>query len=162
MPTPETLSLLQKLSIELKIRGFSKKTVETYLYHNKKALEALKKAPEAVTEEDIKSHLAFLLTDQKISPATIALKKAALKFFYAEILKKNIVTLKTPKIPKHVPVVLTKEEVKRLIEAAVGSKSRLILQLLYSSGLRLSELLNLKVNDLELKEKILSAFLCHR
>ncbi len=144
---------LNKLITELKLRGFSDKTIEAYTLHNKKFLEYIKKNPEEVNEDDIKDHISYLISN-KNSPRSLALKKAALKFFYDEILKKNIVNLKTPKIPKSIPAVLTKEETKRLIDNARNYKTKLIIQLLYSSGLRLSELRNLKINDLELEEKI--------
>lgn len=70
------------------------------------------------------------------------------------MLKKKIVTMKTPKIPKHIPVVLTKDEIRKLIDSAGSYKSKVIIQFFYSSGLRLSELIKLKITDLELKEKI--------
>ena len=59
-----------------------------------------------------------------------------------------------PKIPKKLPTVLSKEEVKKLIEVTTHEKSRLIIKLLYATGLRLSECLNLKIEDLELNEKM--------
>jgi len=80
--------------------------------------------------------------------------KAALKFYYDEVLKKGIVNVKTPKAEKHLPTVLTRDEVKKLIDGAKTAKSKFIIMLLYSSGLRLSESLNLHIKDLELEEKI--------
>ena len=148
------LDILEKLETELKLRGFSQHTLRAYITANKLFLEWIKKQPEQVTEQDIKSYLAHLISDKNILASSIALKKAALKFLFDEILKKNIVNLKTPKIPKHVPVVLTKDEVRQLIDSAGSHKSKVMIQFLYSSGLRLSELINLKVNDLEIKEKI--------
>ena len=94
------------------------------------------------------------MSNKKYSAASVGLVKAALKFFYDEVLKKGIVTLKTPKIDKKLPVVLNKEEVSRLIESASNEKSKLIIKMLYSSGLRLSECINMKVDDLEFNDKI--------
>jgi len=74
-------------------------------------------------------------------------------FYHNEVLGKNI-KIKAPKIPKTLPVVLTKEEVKRMILSATDPKHKLMIKLLYSSGLRLSELQKLKVNDLELSQNI--------
>ena len=68
-----------------------------------------------------------------------------------EMMKKNIVNIKTPKTSKQIPEVLSREEIKKLIDAAPTSKTRLIIKLLYSTGLRVSELVNLKVKDLELE-----------
>lgn len=89
-----------------------------------------------------------------VSAKSIVLIRAALKFFYDEVLGKGIVKLKTPKIAKKLPVVLTKEEISKLIDSIKNRKHKLMVMFMYSSGLRLSELLNLKVGDLELDEKI--------
>lgn len=148
------VEILKKLKTELELRGFSQNTVKTYVTSNASFLEWIKKQPEQATEQDVKDYLSHLLSEKKISLSSVALKKAALKFLFDEILKMGIVNLKTPKIPKRVPVVLTREEVKRLIESAGSHNSKVMIQFLYSSGLRLSELINLKVNDLEIKEKI--------
>ena len=78
------------------------------------------------------------------------LAAAALKFFYVQIMKKPFAEVKMPKKDSRLPTVLTKEEVKTLIDSADTEKSRLIMSLLYSSGLRVSELVNLKVDDVTL------------
>jgi integrase/recombinase XerD len=144
---------LEKLETELKLRAFSPRTIKSYLFYNKKFLEFIKKEPEQVVEDDIKKYIVNLM-GRNISPKSIIMIKAALKFFYDEVLEKNIVNIKSPKVSKSLPVVLTKEEVKTLINSVENEKHRLIIALLYSSGVRLSELLNLKVGDIELNEKI--------
>ena len=146
--------ILEQLQAELKLRGFSERTVKSYVFYNTKFIEYTKKQPEEVTEDDIKLYLAYLIGDQKRNPATVALVRAALKFHYDDLLKRGIVTLKTPKIQKKLPTVLTKDEVRKLIEAAPTQKSRMIMMLLYSSGLRVSECCNLKLSDLELGQKM--------
>jgi integrase/recombinase XerD len=143
---------LQKLDTELKLRGFSPRTVESYLYWNRKFLEFCKKSEADVAEDDIKNYISAKLA--QASPRTAVLIKAALKFYYDEVLKKNIVNLKTPKTARTLPTVLTREEVRKLLASVENGKHKLIISLLYSSGLRLSELINLKVSDLELEEKI--------
>lgn len=143
----------QKLETELKLRGFSPRTVQSYLFYNKKFLEFVKKEPQNVEEEDIKNYFANLM-EKNFSAKSIVLIRSALKFFYDEILGKNIVNIKTPRIAGKLPVVLTREEVKLLINSTKNTKHKLIISMLYSSGLRLSELINLKIEDLELDEKI--------
>ncbi len=147
------MEALQKLETELKLRAFSPQTITSYLYWNKQFLNFANKKPEEVIEDDVKNYIGGLLS-RNVSPKSVVLVRAALKFFYDEILGKNIVNLKTPKISKKLPVVLTKEEVKRMIDSIKNKKHRLMIMFLYSSGLRLSELLNLKVGDLEIGEKI--------
>jgi len=149
----EQSSQLQELVTELKLRGFSPQTVKTYLYQNQQFLNYTKKSPQYITEQDIKSYLGYLLSDKQVTNTSVALIKAALKFYYDEILNKNIVTLKTPKLARKLPEILTKEEVKTLINVTQNQKSKIIIKLLYSSGIRLSECLNLKIKDLDLKNK---------
>jgi integrase/recombinase XerD len=144
---------LQKLETELKLRGFSPQTTKSYLYWNNKFLEFVNKQPDQMTEDDIKNFIAQKLSNNT-SAKSIVLIRSALKFFYDETLKKNIVTLKTPKISRKLPIVLTREEVKQLIDSIKNKKHSLMVKVLYCSGLRLSELINLKVGDLELEEKI--------
>lgn len=145
---------MKQLETELKLRGFSPRTLKTYLYQNKKFLEHCQKQPKDVLEQDIKEYMAYLLSEKRMTNSSVALVKATLKFYYDEILKKNIVTIKTPKIARKLPEVLTKEEMKRLLNAATHSKSRILIKLLYSSGIRLSECLNLKMENLELGNRI--------
>ncbi|MCP3682314.1 MAG: tyrosine-type recombinase/integrase [bacterium] len=145
--------VLQKLETELKLRGFSPQTVRAYTFHNQKFLDFFNKSAEEATEDDIKAFIASLI-EKGSSSSTIMLVKASLKFYFHDVLGKNIVVLKTPKGSKKLPTVLSKDEIKRLIEAAGTEKTQLIIKMLYSSGLRLSECINLKVNDLEFDEKI--------
>lgn len=146
--------MLKLLHTELRLRGFSERTVQTYLYQNQKFLEFNKKNPAQIQEIDIKEYVGYLLSDRKEAPSSVALAKAALKFYYDEILKKNIVNLKTPKLQRKLPEILNKEEMKRLLGALTHTKSRVIVKLLYSSGIRLSECLHLKIEELELGNKI--------
>jgi len=145
---------LDKLEIELKLRGFSKRTLNTYFTNVRLFLNQLTKNPEETTEDDIKLYFANLIANNLLSPRSIAVKKASLKFFYEEVLGKKIINLKTPKIPKSIPVFLTKDEIKKLFIASSSKKSLLIMKLLYSTGLRVSECVNLKTSDLEIEEGV--------
>jgi integrase/recombinase XerD len=145
---------MKELITEIKIRGFSGQTLKTYLYQNKKFLKFTNKQAKNVEEADIKEYLAHLISDKKLQNTSVALAKAALKFYYDEVLDKNIVSFKTPKLQRKLPQILTKEEMKNLLRTLTHTKSRIIVKLLYSSGIRLSECLNLKVEDLELGNKI--------
>ncbi len=143
--------ILDRLKSELKIRGFSLLTVRNYSFFVEKFLQKTNKTAEELDTDDVKAYLSNMF-DSK-SKNTIMLAVASLKFFYKEILKKDFGDIKIPKKERKLPEVLTKEEVKKLIESADNIKSRLIISLLYSSGLRVSELVNLKVDDLNFDEK---------
>ncbi len=125
-------------------------TVRNYSFFVDKFLKRINKKDEELTEDDAKVYLSELF-DSK-SKNTIMLAAAALKFYYIEILGKEFSKVKMPKKDNRLPEVLSKEEVRSLIDATDNQKSRLIVSMLYSTGLRVSELVNLKTSDIDLKE----------
>jgi integrase/recombinase XerD len=140
---------MERLDTELHLRGYSEKTIEAYLSINRDFLEFSKKLPDEMTKDDLKRYLAFLVAKKKTAPRSVNQARSALLFFYNQVLGKGFMDIKTPKIQKSLPEVLSKDEVARLIEAARTEKSHFIVELLYSTGLRVSELVNLKRADLE-------------
>jgi integrase/recombinase XerD len=144
--------VLKKLETELKLRGFSKQTSKVYLFYNRKFLEFIKKNPEEITDDDIKEFLASKISDDLLSNSSVGLIKASLKFFYTDMLGKNMSLIKTPKASKKLPVVLTQKEIKDLIDNTENLKHRLLIELLYSTGLRLSECINLQFSDLDMND----------
>jgi len=150
MATNKKMETIDKLKTELKLRGFSPLTARNYSFFVQKMIQSSGKDADQLTEDDAKVYLAGLF-DTK-SKNTIMLAAAALKFYYSEILKKEMGSIKIPKKDKTLPEVLTKDEVKKLIDSTDNVKSRLIISLLYSSGLRVSELVNLKVSELNFDE----------
>jgi len=143
--------VLEKLKTELKVRGFSPLTVRNYSFFVNKFLESCGKNPDELNEDDVKSFLSKMF-DTK-SKNTIMLAAASLKFFFIEVLKKSFEGIPLPKKERKLPEVLNKEEVRNLINSTDTVKSRLIVALLYSTGLRVSEIVNLKVDDLSLSER---------
>ena len=143
---------LDGLRDELRLRGFSDQTVKAYLFFNEKFLNFIKKEPGEIVTKDIKSYLASLL--DKYENTSINLAYSSLKFFYSSMLKKDIGDIRIPRRERKMPSVLTKDEIKLLIDSARNKKSKLIIKFLYSTGLRVSELVNLKKESLEPKEKI--------
>ncbi len=144
---------LEDIKTELQLKGASELTIKNYLLHNQKFLDFIKKSEKEITEKDVKKYLAYLIAEKKHSPATVSLVRSALLFNYNKVLQKKFANISTPKIEKKLPIYLTKEEVKKLINTATNLKSKLIVEMLYSSGLRLAELLSLKINDLYFNEK---------
>ncbi len=123
-----------------------------YLFYNRKFLEFIKKYPDDIEVDDIREFLAYKISDHSLSNASIALIKASLKFLYTDMLGKNLSLVKTPKASKKLPVVLSRREIKQLLEKTDNTKHKLLIELLYSSGLRLSECINLKYSDLDMNE----------
>ena len=145
------MEALDKLKTELKLRGFSPLTVRNYCFFVEKFIKKTNKETEQIGQEDVRAFLSEMF-DSK-SKNTIMLAAASLKFFFSEVLKKDFGDIPLPKKDKKLPEVLTKDEVVQLIDAADTLKSRLIISFLYSTGLRVSEIVNLKIDDLNLADK---------
>ncbi|MFA5022295.1 MAG: site-specific tyrosine recombinase/integron integrase [Patescibacteria group bacterium] len=146
------------LEKELKIRNFSPKTVKCYLYYNQDLIKYCQKDPRFVKEADIRQYLEYLSKEREVSGATIRLALNALKFYYVNIQRRRFNYLmfgKLPKRPKRLPVVLSKNEISRLLNSVLNARHKLILALMYSAGLRVSEVVQLRVGDIDLDNKIL-------
>lgn len=146
--------MLERLEKELKLRGFSEETVKAYVFHNKRFLDFIKKEPSEISQDDVKAYLANLISDKKQKPSSVSLALSALKFAYKTLLKKDIIgDIRPPKQEKKIPTVLTKDEVKQVLDVVENKKHRLLIEFMYSSGLRVSECVSLKIDDLDLNDK---------
>lgn len=144
---------LQRLETEIKISKMSDYTLRNYLDFNKQLLEHAKKLPDQIDSQDIKNFLAYKMSDKASSSNILFL--SSIKFAYSNILGKDpTMGIKRPKKEDKIPIVLTKEEVSKLFDCTETLKSNLMLQLLYSSGLRVSEIVNLKKENLDFNENI--------
>lgn len=144
---------LKKLSIELKISKNSNHTIRNYLRANEELINFTNKDPDQIDKDDVKLFMSEKLLDK--SSTTIIVFLSALRYAYTNILDKDITAgIKRPKREKKLPAVLTKEEVDKLIASIINDKSRLMITLAYACGFRVSELVNLKVNDINFDEMI--------
>jgi integrase/recombinase XerD len=142
------------LKREMKLRGYSKRTQDIYLHYNEKFLLFCKKKPLEVTNNDIKDYIEYLI-DKNLARATIRLAFNSLRFYYGVILGKSLmVNMKAPKKSQKITQILTKEEISRLISVIKNPKHRLLVELCYASGVRVSELVKFKVKDILFEEKI--------
>lgn len=132
-------------------RRYSTKTIKTYLVCIKNFLKYCDKEPRKFTKKDVRDYLNKLAEKDKAG-STINVNLQALKFMMEYILnkKKYFYNIRYSKVPRKLPIVLTKEEVITLINSIKNEKHKLMVKLMYSSGLRVSELLDLKVCDLNL------------
>ena len=135
-------------------RGYSLKTIRAYVQCVRQFFRTCHKDPKSVTKKDIKSYIDILIS-RRASGNTINVHINALKFLLEDILgKKVLLRIRHPKTPKRLPVVLTKQEIIKLLDSVENPKHALVLKLMYSSGLRLSELVHLKRKDLELEKNL--------
>jgi len=146
-------AFLKKLEIELKISKNSEYTIRNYIDCNRKFLYYTKKDLESINSDDLKQYIVEKLNNASSSSLIVFL--SALRYSFSNILNKDItLNIKRPKKEKKIPVVLTKDEIKRLIEVIDTKKSRLMVSFMYACGFRVSELVNLKLKDLNFDEKI--------
>ncbi|MEK6895757.1 MAG: site-specific tyrosine recombinase/integron integrase [Nanoarchaeota archaeon] len=149
--TPQ--QFLEKLKVELKISKNSEYTIRNYIKANQNLLNFTKKSPEQINEDDVKLYTAENISNQ--SAMTIILFLSAIKYAYLNILKLDpTIGIKRPKREKKIPTVLTKAEVKSLMNILDTRKSKLMVSLMYACGFRVSELINLKINDFDFTDKI--------
>lgn len=134
------------------LRGLSLRTISTYTFVVTKFLRTYRKAPFEVTKNDIDKH-CLLLLEQNSPGNTLNVHLNALKFFYEEVLGRTLtVNIRYIKTPQKIPEFLTQEETKRFLEHITNKKHFLMITLMYSAGLRVGELINLKVKDLQLDQ----------
>lgn len=149
----EKEEFLEKIKIELKISKNSDYTIRNYSRANQELLEFCNKKPEEINIDDVKAYMAEKLTEQSSSSIIVFL--SALRFAFSNILNKDITaSIKRPKREKRLPAVLTKDELKKLLNTVPTKKSKLMVSLTYACGFRVSELINLKVSDLNFEEMI--------
>lgn len=143
---------LNNIEQELKIRDYSPKTVKSYLHGIKKYF-LFKKSD--LKDLDIENIKLFLLSSKKkgLSAQTRNLHLNAIKFYYRNVLKINKkINVRTAKKTKSLPVILSRKEIRKILDKTNNAKHRLLLALTYGAGLRVSEVVSLKVKDLNLEE----------
>jgi len=142
--------LLLKLKRELEIRNFSIQTIKGYLYSVKKFLEISKK--KGLNKDSVKEYIQTLLKKQ--NPSSVSKDKFAIQFFFKNILKEDL-RLPTIKKNKIIPEILAPKEVYKIIDSTSNIKHKLIIKLLYGCGLRVSEVVDLKKENLNFKEELI-------
>ncbi|MBU1151882.1 site-specific integrase [Patescibacteria group bacterium] len=141
---------LEKTEMELRLRNYSPRTVKAYI----PCLREYLKTCANPSKLDMANVRKFLLEKQKngYSPQTINLYLNALKFFYQNIIKsRRKIDLKFAKKTQKLPVVLSRGEISRILNNIKNLKHRLIVALAYGAGLRVGEVINLKIKDLDLE-----------
>jgi len=144
---------IEKLQERIKLRRYTKQTEKSYCYHVKDFLSFLDKSRLNLNEEGIKLYLLSL----NLSNNSVRLKIMAIKFFFLEVLKNPINNFNIPNPKKHkiLPKILSKEDIQKIINLNTNLKHRLIIKILYSSGLRLQELIDLKRNDIDFDRNLI-------
>ena len=146
--------LRQRMIEELQRRNYTRSTIESYILAVKDFAQYFDKSPVWLGSEDVRRYQLHLINDKRLAPNTVKVRMSALRFFYWKTLKRRDLhfdDLPLTKTPVKLPVVLSPEEVTRLIDGASNLKHRTMLMVLYATGLRRAELARLKVSDIDSK-----------
>jgi len=142
--------LRQRLIDDMTARRYGEDTKRDYVRNVRKFAAFLGRSPDTATSEDLRRYQLHM-AQQQASPGTINAAIVALRFFFiVTVGKPDLVRpLRTVSKPRKAPVVLSQEEVARLLEAAPSLKYKAALSVAYGAGLRVSEVANLKVSDID-------------
>lgn len=143
--------LLIKLERELRLRNYSKRTVKSYIYGASKFLEYSKNKG---LNQKVAEDYVYLQLKKKKNPSSICQLIAVLKFFFKNILNEKIELIK-PKKNKILPDILTIEEIRKLIDVTPNFKHKLIIKIIYGTGLRVSEIVSLKKSEINFNEGLI-------
>ena len=150
-------TLLQRLHDELVRRQYATTTCQSYLRILKAFQRHIGKRLDHVGPDDLRRYHVYLLEERRLAVGTVVAVLSALRFFYLRVLKRRDMKedLPYPKRPHRLPVILSPEEVQRLISGAKNLYHRTMLLTLYGAGLRRSELCQLKVRDIDSQRMVL-------
>jgi integrase/recombinase XerD len=136
---------------ELQRRNFSAHTIRYYIRTVEDFARHFNRPPDRLGPQHIREYQAELFQKRKLSPGTVAIRLAALRFFYIKTLKKSWSIAETPypKKTRRLPTILSQKEVEQLIHAARTQRERILLMTLYATGARNAELTHLKATDID-------------
>ncbi|MEM6301141.1 MAG: integron integrase [Pseudomonadota bacterium] len=155
---PQPVRLLDQLRRHMREAGYAWKTEKTYIEWIRRFIYFHgKQHPKALSELHVEQYLSYLAVDRNCSPATQRIALNALVYLYVKFLgvELNNVQFSKAKLKRRLPVVLVHAEVLQILDH-LGDKHRLMVELLYGCGLRLNELLNLRIKDLDFELKTIT------
>lgn len=143
--------LSEKMIYDMELRRLSPRTQESYVAAVRSLAIYYHRSPADISAEEVQRYLHHLMTARKLSWSTVNQAASAFRFFYSHTLGKPETHLQIPprKTPQKVPQVYSRGEVARVIRAVKPGRDRLILLVAYGAGLRLNEILRLKVSDID-------------
>jgi integrase/recombinase XerD len=145
----------------LTLKAYSASTVRTYCNEFNAFLQTLKSKPVMeLTPQELQRYILYCINQLKLSENTVHSRMNALKFYYEQVLHKDKMFFEIPRPKKHLilPKVLGEDELRRLFNAAPNLKHKAIMFTAYSAGLRVSEVINLRMEDIDRERKQLFVY----
>ena len=143
--------LRRRMDEDMMVRGMADRTRESYLWAVTGLAKFYRRSPDQISDEEVQAYLLHLIRDRKRSWNTCHIVVHGLRFFYHTTLKRDRTTfsIPTPRQSGKLPAILSRAEVQRLIAHAPTPKYRTMLMTTYAAGLRLHEVLHLRVHHLD-------------
>ncbi len=145
--------MFEVLIQEAKLRNFSPRSIEVYLHYNQQFLLFCNKKPTEVSTQDIRHYLLYL-QEKHYSSSSINLAHNAINFYYQKIMRRSF-SVPFQHREQKMREILTPEEIKTLILVTQNQKHKLLIGLLYATGVRVAEIIKVKINDFDLSRKLL-------
>ncbi|MBN1128659.1 MAG: site-specific integrase [Chitinispirillaceae bacterium] len=151
-------ALMERLKREMRARNFSVRTIKNYRLAVSRFLSVIDADPLDIGQDDLKQFLIDLHEAHEFAPRTVNLWASAISFFYQQVLgcAAPVSDLPRMKVGRPLPEVYSEEEVGGILGAVDNPKHRLILMIAYGCGLRLSELRNLKPEDISIERRLIT------
>ena len=152
------MTRLRKMMLEeLERRNYTQTTRRAYLLGVEQFAQHFHRPPDQLGLDHIRDYQAYLFRVRRLKANTVAVRLAALRFLFVAVLKRRWTVDDTPypKRPDKLPVVLSPEEVARLIDSALTPLHRAVLMTLYGTGLRRAEVARLKVGDIDTERMVI-------
>lgn len=149
---------LRKLMLdELQRRNYSQSTAEAYIHALKEFAGYYHRPPDQLGPKHISQFQLYLLRHRMLAPNTVKQHIAAVRFFFVRTLKRHYPPsdFRYPKTPQRLRIILSKDEVRRMIDAATTLVDRTLLMTLYSTGMRRAEVTRLKVSDIDSERMVI-------
>ena len=143
--------LRQRMTQDMQLAGYSSKTQQAYVGAVRQLFAHFNCTPAQLTEEQLREYFLYLANDRKVSRPTATIALCGIKFFYQRTLQRDWTTLGLvrPRPEKKLPVVLSREEVRRIFDQVHTPVYRACLKTIYSCGLRLREGSHLQITDID-------------
>lgn len=143
--------LRQRMDDAMVLRGFALRTRETYLACVSGLAKHYRCSPDRLDASQIEAYLLYLVQERKLAYASVNQAACACRFLFGKVLQQPKIWLDIPmaKVPKRLPVVLSRDDIGRLFAACASLRARTVLMTTYAAGLRVSEVCALQVGDIE-------------